>query len=292
MGDKERAKLVNNLLEQSGAKLHTTSTGYHPSLKTLIGMTSKETAKVSGVYADIQKYIAESLPGIDATKNRILLALDLESRIKEGEQGVGIYSKKGWAAYKKAHPDVKESLETFIADSRKIIYKATPGDFANTNYIKGNGADTQAILKKTPKKLKELPQKLEEMRVSLMAIGSKGSGLKRANDDRRYVSDYVNTSNFVDGNIIKDEHLREIFYKAAAENDAIKYQKVGKPLRSFAFENASQRFNSKTWMKIFVPVAIGLVGVTFLAQLFIGRDKDQHLYMKKDANSGAVNGNK
>ncbi len=308
ISDKERTKLINNLLEQSKAKLHTTSTGYHPSLKTLIAMTNKDAAKVSGVYADIQRYVNESLPGIDATKNRILLALDLESRIKEGEQGVGIYSKKGWNAYKKTHPEVKESLETFIEDSRKILYKSTPGDFENTHYIKGNGAyyealnhgmfneplseNTQAILKKVPKRMKELPQKLEEMRVSLMAIGSKGSGLKRANGDTRYVSDYVNTSNFVDGNIIKDEKLRGIFYKAAAENDAIKYQKVGKPLRSFAFENASQKFNSKAWMKIFAPIAIGLVGVTFLAQIFIGRDKDQHLYMKKDANSGAVNGNK
>ena len=56
-------------------------------------------------------------------------------------------------------------------------------------------------------------------------------------------------------------------------------------------ENANKIFNSKAWMKIFAPLAVGIAGITLFAQLFIGRDKDQHLYMKKRTNSGAVNGN-
>ena len=38
-----------------------------------------------------------------------------------------------------------EQLETFIEDSRKILYKSTPGDFENTHYIKGNGAYYEAL---------------------------------------------------------------------------------------------------------------------------------------------------
>ena len=61
----------------------------------------------------------------------------------------------------------------------------------------------------------------------------------------------------------------------------------------------ARKFNSKTWMRIFAPIAVALAGVTFLAQIFIGKEHDKHLYMhdKKtnpngQLNSGAVNVNK
>ena len=120
------------------------------------------------------------------------------------------------------------------------------------------------------------------MRISLMAIGSNGA------------VDYANRKNQLDVNMILDDHLKQVFNDIAGGTCSLKFQKVGKSIKDLVFENASQKFNSKTWMKIFAPLAIALVGVTFLAQLFIGRDKDIHLYTDKKTNSnpGAVNGNK
>ena len=89
------------------------------------------------------------------------------------------------------------------------------------------------------------------------------------------------------------------FNDVAGSTCSVKFQKVGKSLKNLIFENGSQKFNSKTWMRIFAPLALALVGVTFLAQIFIGKEHDKHLYMHdKGANPngqlnlGAVNVNK
>lgn len=295
MSDKQRTKLIKSLVDNASKEFDGASEGFDSSLKSLKKLASK-----AGFTGDIEKYAAEALPGIDATKNRVLLALDLEMRRNDKAL------KSQWNAIKKANPSITESFEDALRDARRIIYKSTPGDFANTHYIKGNGAYYEALndllfnqplSKKTKEALKGnkgIIKKLEEMRVSLMAIGSKGTKVGTvSNGVSALVSDYMNTSNFVDANkIIKNEGLRNVFFQTLGETDALKYQKVGKPLRSFVYENASQLFNSKTWMRIFAPVAIALVGVTLGTQVFIGRDKDKHLYMTHNKeNQGANNGN-
>ena len=134
---------------------------------------------------------------------------------------------------------------------------------------------------------KGLVEKLNEMRISLMAIGSNGT------------KDYANRGNVLDAGMISDDNLKQVFNDVAGSTCSVKFQKVGKSIKNLIFENGSQKFNSKTWMRIFAPIALGLVGVTFLAQIFIGRDHDKHLYMHDSQtnpngqlNSGAVNVNK
>lgn len=301
MEEAKRNSVVDNLINNASKELGRISNDFNPNLKTLRRMTDPRTNSTSGLVAYLQKYASETLAGADATRNRILLAFDLESRITN--RSVGRY----WRKYIKNNPEVGIiEYKQFTSDCRRIMYSATPADFANTHYITGNGKyyeylsdilfnrpvsrETKEIL--TNNGNTELIHKLEEMRTSLMAIGSKGWSNKKVFGDRIAVSDYKNTSNIISDAIIKNETLRRVFNRTLEETDAVKYQKVGKPLKHFSFENANQIFNSKSWMKIFAPVAIGLMGVTLIAQAFIGRDKDQHLYMKKRKPKGAVNGNK
>lgn len=303
MDEAAREKMVNSLIENVKTELDKAAKSLDPNMKTLRELTGFTTSSDYGIVGDIKKYASEALPGIDATKNRLLLALDFERKIAEGSEGIGIFSKDGWAEFMADKPHVNKTMEEFIADARRILYKSTPGDFANTHHIKGNGYYYEALNNATfntpvsdaakellENKDKGLLNRLAEMKATLMAIGSKGSRLKITESNRLAVSDYINSSNIINDAIIKDEHLKSVFNAALAENDAIKYQKVGKSIKSFSYQNSSQIFNSKTWMRIFAPAALAIAGVTLLAQLFIGRDKDQHLYMKK--NSGAVNGNK
>ena len=274
------------------------ATGFDPNMKTMIELTDRASSSNSGLLGVIEKYTGEVIPGIDATKNRLLLALDLERRINDGTL------KQQWDALQTNAP-VTETFEDFVSNCRNILYNNTPNDFSNTHYIKQNGkyfarlndilfnkpmSQTTVDILDTVKEnaqnadnnVKSLVQKLNEMRISLMAIGSNGA------------VDYANRKNQLDVNMILDDHLKQVFNDIAGGTCSLKFQKVGKSIKDLVFENASQKFNSKTWMKIFAPLAIALVGVTFLAQLFIGRDKDIHLYTDKKTNSnpGAVNGNK
>ena len=147
-----------------------------------------------------------------------------------------------------------------------------------------------------------------------MAIGSRGFGHKKIAGgglpgDALAVADYVNSANTLakkawdekgkefftvcDEIGVNNGIIKKAFEETLIQPDSIKYQKVGKSLKDFAFENAGQKYNSKVWMRIFLPVAGVLAGVTLLSQIFIGKkNKDQHLYMEKQEHSGAVNGNR
>lgn len=310
-GDATRDKMVFRVIENCREKLDLIrhgngingNTGFDPNLKTLIDLTDRATSSSSGIVAAVEKYVGEAIPGIDATRNRNILAIDLERRISDGTL------KAQWDMLQAASP-VKETFEEFVGHCRSILYNHTPNDFSNTHYVKQNGeyfARLNDILFNKPMSdktidilgavkenaqsadnhVKDLITKLNEMRVSLLAIGSNGA------------VDYANRQNKFAGDLISSEHLKQVFNDIAGSTCSLKFQNVGKSIRSLIFENASQKFNSKTWMRIFAPLAVALVGVTFLAQIFIGKDKDKHLYMHDSQtnpngqlNSGAVNVNK
>lgn len=305
VGDETRDEMISRIIENCREKLDVIrhgdglngATGFDPNMKTLIELTDRATSSDSGLLGVIEKYTGEVIPGIDATKNRVILALDLERRINDGTL------KQQWDTLQAQAP-VTETFEEFVSHCRGILYNNTPNDFSNTHYMKQNGsyfARLNDILFNKPmsqttidvldsvkenaqiadNNAKSLVGKLNEMRISLMAIGSNGA------------KDYANRKNTLNPDMITDGVLKQVFNDTAGATCSAKFQKVGKSIKNLVFENASQKFNSKTWMKIFAPLAIALVGVTFLAQLFIGRDKDIHLYMDKKPNSnpGAVNGN-
>lgn len=303
------AKLINNAKQS----LNKASVQLDPKLKTLFNVSNISRQNVKGFTADIDKYVAEAFPGIDATMNRFFLAADLEKRIQDGTL------KQQWDTLQ-AKSAVTESFENFVNNCRTIIHKSTPGDFANTHYIHGNGeyykrlSDilfNQPLSSETTKAIngtKGLAQSIDEMRGSLMAMGSRGFGHKKIAGDELAVADYVNNANCLvkkagehmfticDEINIENGIIKKAFEETLIQPDSIKYQKVGKSLKSFAYENASQKCNSKIWMRIFAPIAGVLIGVTLLSQIFIGKkNKDQHLYMdkmEKTNNSGAVNGNR
>ncbi len=311
MTDETRGKMISRIIENCREKLDLIrngngingNTGFDSNLKTLIELTDRTTGSSSGLLGVIEKYAGEAIPGIDATKNRVILALDLERRISDGTL------KNQWDMLQTAAP-VTESFDDFVAHCRAILYNNTPNDFSNTHYIKQNGAyferlndilfnkpmsqrttDILGAVKENAQNAdnhaKGLLQKLNEMRISLMAIGSNGT------------KDYANRKNILSADMISDGSLKQVFNDVASSTCSVKFQKVGKSIKNLIFENGSQKFNSKTWMRIFAPIAVALAGVTFLAQIFIGKEHDKHLYMhdKKtnpngQLNSGAVNVNK
>ncbi len=318
LSEAKRTEIIDKLIENANKTLNKASAELDPQLKTLIDMSSDAAKHSYGFVADIEKWAAEAFPGIDATNNRILLIADLEKRINDGTL------KGQWEALQKTNP-VAQSYEEFVADARKILHKSTPADFANTNYIHGNGLYyrrlndllfNQPLSEETIKAIsgnENLIKSLDETRGSLMAIGSRGAQHKMiagsgGHSDTLAVADYINSANTLckkawDNNKefftvcdeinVKNGIIKKAFEETLIQPDSIKYQKVGKSLKDFAFENASQKYNFKTWMRIFAPVAGVLIGVTLLAQIFIGKkNKDQHLYMEKANTSGAVNGNK
>lgn len=311
MTDETRGKMISRVIENCREKFDLIrngngingNTGFDSNLKTLIELTDRTTGSSSGLLGVIEKYAGEAIPGIDATKNRVILALDLERRISDGTL------KNQWDMLQTAAP-VTESFDDFVAHCRAILYNNTPNDFSNTHYIKQNGAyferlndilfnkpmsqrttDILGAVKENAQNAdnhaKGLLQKLNEMRISLMAIGSNGT------------KDYANRKNILSADMISDGGLKQVFNDVAGSTCSVKFQKVGKSIKNLIFENGSQKFNSKTWMRIFAPIAVALAGVTFLAQIFIGKEHDKHLYMhdKKtnpngQLNSGAVNVNK
>lgn len=308
----KRADIISKLVKNAKEALNKASVDLDPKLKTLFEMSNASEQHTKGFVADIEKYAAEAFPGIDSTTNRWVLAADLEKRLEDGTL------KQQWDALQ-AKSAVSESFETFVNDARRILHKSTPGDFANTHYIHGNGVYykrlndmlfNQPLSSETTKAIKGtkgLAQRIDEMRGSLMAMGSRGFGHKKIAGDKLAVADYVNNANCLvkkagedffticDEISVNNDIIKKAFEETLIQPDSIKYQKVGKSLKSFAFENASQKFNSKVWMRIFAPIAGVLVGVTLLSQMFIGKkNKDQHLYMDKmeKTQSGAVNGNK
>ncbi len=298
--DAQRSELVEKLMQSVNAGLNDASNGLDSSLKNLNELTSITSSGIYGYAADVKDCIGRALPGFDASKNRILLTMELEKRIADGTL------KQQYEDIMKAYPSLPKeshSYAMFESDCRKILYTSTPGDFSCTHNIKGNGIYfnalndllfNQNIGDKTKEILasdSKLLNKLNEMRVTLMAIGSNGARQKDITNMQRGGADFLNPSNVIKDSMIQDSHLKEVFNAALDDINGIKYQKVGKTLRNFAYENANKIFNSKAWMKIFAPLAVGIAGITLFAQLFIGRDKDQHLYMKKRTNSGAVNGN-
>ncbi len=309
-----RTEILKNLINSSNAALHDVSAELDPALKTLYEMSNFTLSRSYGIVADIDKYMLEAFPGIDATKNRIFLAADLEKRIQDGTL------KQQWDALQ-AKSAVSESFECFVSDARKIMHKSTPSDFANTNYIHGNGAYykrlndmlfNQPLSAETTKIIsgtEGLASSIDETRGGLMAIGSRGFAHKKIAGDALAVADYVNSANTLvkkawdekgkefftvcDEIAVDNGIIKKAFETTLLQPDSIKYQKVGKSLKDFAFENAGQKYNSKVWMRIFLPVAGVLAGVTLLSQIFIGKkNKDQHLYMEKQQHSGAVNGNR
>ncbi len=318
VNETKRAEIIDKLIKNASETLNKASVELSPELKTFVDMSSNATKHYKGLVADIEKWAAESFPGIDATNNRILLAADLEKRISDGTL------KQQWEALQAKNP-VAQSFEEFVSDARKIIHKSTPADFANTNYIHGNGLYyrrlndmlfNQPLSNETIKAIsgtEGLAESIDKTRGALMAIGSRGAQHKMIagsgnHTDKLAVADYVNSANTLckkawdngkefftvcDEIDVKNGIIKKAFEETLMQPDAIKYQKVGKSLKDFAFENASQKYNFKTWMRIFAPVAGVLIGVTLLAQIFIGKkNKDQHLYMEKANTSGAVNGNK
>jgi len=309
-----RDEIIKTLCDNVTEYLSGVTTEVDPKLKTLGDMSNLATLRTKGLLAEVERYAAEAFPGIDATKNRVLLALDLEKRIQDGTL------RKQWDMLQ-SKSAVGETFEAFVSDARRIIHKSTPSDFANTHYIHGNGAYyrrlndmlfNQPMSSETVKTLKAsegLMQSLDEMRGSLMAIGSRGFGHKKIAGDglpgeALAVADYINNANTLckkagdvftvcDEISVNNDIIKKAFEETIVQSDSIKYQKIGKSLKDFAFENASQKFNSKTWIRIFAPIAGVLIGVTLLSQIFIGKkNKDQHLYMEKTQRSGAVDGNR
>ena len=199
MTDETRGGMISRIIENCREKLDLIrngngikgNTGFDSNLKTLIELTDRTTSSSSGILGVIEKYAGEAIPGIDATKNRVILALDLERRISDGTL------RAQWDALQTKAP-VTESFEDLVAHCRAILYNNTPNDFSNTHYIKQNGAYferlndilfNQPMSKRTiditdavkenvqnaDNHAKSLLQKLNEMRISLMAIGSNGT---------------------------------------------------------------------------------------------------------------------
>ncbi len=313
VSETKRAEIVQKLIKGSNDVLGNAASELDPELKTLIDMSNATTSRAKGLVADIEKWALEAFSGIDSTNNRMLLTADLERRIQDGTL------KQQWETLQRTNP-VDKSFEAFVDDARKIIHKATPSDFANTNYIHGNGKYykrlndmlfNQPLSDATTKAIKEvegLAQSLDNTRGSLMAIGSRGWKQQSISNFALSVADYVNSSNTLVQKSwkdnkefytlcsdidVKNDIIKKAFEETLTQPNSVKYQKVGKSIKDFAFESASQKYNSKIWMRIFAPVAAVLIGVTLLSQLFIGKKgKEQHLYMKKAENSGAVDGNR
>ena len=233
MTDETRGKMISRIIENCREKLDLIrngngingNTGFDSNLKTLIELTDRTTGSSSGLLGVIEKYAGEAIPGIDATKNRVILALDLERRISDGTL------KNQWDMLQTAAP-VTESFDDFVAHCRAILYNNTPNDFSNTHYIKQNGAyferlndilfnkpmsqrttDILGAVKENAQNAdnhaKGLLQKLNEMRISLMAIGSNGT------------KDYANRKNILSADMISDGGLKQVFNDVASSTCSV-----------------------------------------------------------------------
>ena len=235
----------------------------------------------------VDLFVEDKGAGIRATGHRYILAADFERRLYTGELE---------AFWKQLTGDETLS-EDIIERCRRVIYDGTMNDVANKFHFSGNGDYAPKIVDLifgNSENLSDYKIKIngnQEIRIPY--------GLS--------ASTYTNCDSALLNNLRKTrENIYRIYYatvdyarqghtKAGVTlpaNQKIRYSMIGKPVSNLFLETASQKYNDRCWMRFFLPLTLGVMGLTLVSQLFFGKVKNEHLYKKDKNENGGVNGNK
>ena len=225
----------------------------------------------------ISLFMEEKSAGIKATGHRYILAADLEKRIQSGEL----------EQYWKELGGNLDFTKEVVPICRKIIYDSTMSDLSNKFYLSENGEEAVKIIKLL----------FGDSRTVNYQTGNPLYGLSKStisNCNEKLLESLRATRNNI-YNIYAQtlDHARQGHNLAGGISKCQKtqYSMVGESVSELVMETASQKFNDKTWLKVFGGIGIGVLAITLLAQTFFGKAKHEHLYTKKDA-QGGVDANK
>ncbi len=150
---------------------------------------------------------------------------------------------------------VKKYGQEVIETARKIIYKATTVSSADPALSSGGNPETYS------KALDLLFGGDIDKNLQEMMNEQAGKLCEAYSKFRTNVKDLIGSGN--------------IDTKEGAAN-------LGEPIIDMFKKGCKQQYNNKTWMKIFGTATLAIIGVTLLAQFFIGKSKKEEELYKKD----------
>ena len=225
----------------------------------------------------IQFFVEEKSAGVKATGQRYILAADFERRLKTGEL----------ETYWKYLTGGQELSDSIIKACREIIYDGTMNDSASKFFVTGNGELGPKILELLFKRSDFIPEGAKVPYGSLSELtydSCNNSLLDALNKTRNNLYNIYATQK----DLARAGHIDPSAYIDA--NPKVQYSMFGKAASELFMETASKRFNDTHWMRIFLPLTIGVMALTIFSQLFFGKVKNEHLYGKKE--NGGVDANK
>ncbi len=220
----------------------------------------------------VDLFIEEKTAGIKSTGHRYILAADLEKRIADGTLA------KQWESL----GGDKEAIKDVIQTCRRILYDSTMNDVANKCYLSGNGVDSTKVLEllfgQYKNEANELVSTLDADTLKHCNPALYDSLLKTRENIYRIYSQIVD--------LARQGHTLQGKVDVSQKTQ---YSMIGKSLNELFMETASQKFNDRHWMRMFGGLAIGVVGITLLSQMFFGKAKNEHLYLKHKEQKGGDN---
>lgn len=235
----------------------------------------------------VDLFVEDKGAGIRATGHRYILAADFERRLYTGELE---------AFWKQLTGDETLS-DDIIEKCRRVIYDGTMNDLANKFHFSGNGDYAPKIIDLIfghSENLSDYTVKIngnKEIRIPYGLSASTYSSCDSALlDNLRQTRENFYRIYYATVDYARLGHTKAGVTLPA--NQKIRYSMIGKPVSNLFLETASQKFNDRHWMRIFLPLTLAVMGVTLVSQLFFGKVKNEHLYKKGNNESGGVNGNK
>lgn len=214
-------------------------------------------------------FVETSKAGVDNTALRIIMALDLEKRIKDPKM----------AAQIKNNPELGKITEI----AKHLIYNATPISIQECN-----GIQNMELYEKTLKFL--FKDDMDKTILESLVLDTKNSSiLDRLSDARKQMFEIYfqpTKANLPSG--AAEQYSKVVTSKIFTNNSpSLRYGVVGKPITDLFKEAAGQQYNDKTWMRCFGGASILLVAVTLISQMFFGKIKDEKYYTAKGGNNAS-----
>ncbi len=197
-----------------------------------------------------------NITSVEAMITKFKKAIELERQIKDGTllQDWGKYAQAN--NYKSALQAMEpDELEGFYNLCRRTVWQTTYGDAVNKAYVDGNG-----------KFFKTLTDTV---------FGGNSSDLE--------VLDWQGKAKeMMQGEYCIPNTGLEVIDGSGLKSHALRFADFGESITGMVQKQVRSIYNDRTWMKTFGGLALALVGVTFVSQLFFGKVKDEHLYEKRN----------
>ena len=251
---------VSNIMQSSGEKIGNSADD------ALSGSLIRKTLE-NGLTEQERLAAGTNITSVDAMITKLKSALELERRINDGSL---IKDWGRYAEYNKYTGDIqsmtKEELQNFYNLCRRALWQSTYGDAVNKFYTDGNGAFFKTLS--------------DTIFAGAADNAENSDWLKR-------MKDMIQAENCIPYPALVKDKVPEMSdgIDEISRSHGIRFADYGESLLGTFKKQINQKYNDRSWMKVFGGMTVALLGVTFISQFFFGKVKDAHLYEKKDGNN-------